>query len=125
MNKSKVKNINQARRRGRIRAKVKGEPECPRLCVSRSNRYLYLQIIDDTAGKTLVGIHSRDLKAKAKGKDAVKETEESLEFALGKLLAAKAAAIKISRVVFDRAGRKYHGRIKAVADGARAGGLKF
>jgi large subunit ribosomal protein L18 len=111
---------NRVRRRKRISYKVKGTAERPRLAVFRSNTAFYAQIIDDDAAKTLVALatNGKDLKGKTKNtKDGVK--------ALGEAIAKKAAAAKIDKVVFDRAGYLYHGKVKAFADGAREGGLKF
>lgn len=117
MDKNKVKQNKKLRRRGRVRAKVKGTAACPRLTVFRSNRDVYAQIINDETGRTLVAVLAEEVKTKAK------KTDISLE--LGKIIAAKAVAKGISRVVFDRNGYKYHGRVKALAEGARAGGLIF
>ncbi|MGE3261074.1 MAG: 50S ribosomal protein L18 [Bacteriovoracia bacterium] len=111
---------NRVRRRKRISFKVKGTAERPRLAVFRSNTAFYAQIIDDDKAQTLVSMatNSKDLKGKAQNtKDGVK--------ALGQALAKKASAAKIDKVVFDRAGYLYHGKVKAFADGAREGGLKF
>lgn len=105
------------RRHIHIRAKVKGTEKCPRLSVFRSNKYIYAQLVDDINGKTLVS--SNDVK----NKDKSNKTQTAKE--IGLLLAKKAIENKIESVVFDRAGYKYHGRIKAVAEGAREGGLKF
>ena len=95
------------RRKARVRSRVIGTAARPRLCVFRSLKSLYVQVIDDTKGVTLVGMKSDDPQA------------------LGKEIAAKAIALGIKQVVFDRAGYAYHGRVKAVADGAREGGLEF
>lgn len=105
------------RRQARVRAKISGTADCPRLSVFRSNRGLFLQLIDDSQGKTLVSASQKELKKTAK------KTELGQE--LGLLIAQKAVAKKISQVVFDRSAYKYHGRVKAVAEGARSGGLKF
>ena len=104
------------RRQKRIRAKISGTANRPRLSVFRSNRGLYAQVIDDSAGKTIVSAHTKEIK---KGTLMDKAAE------LGKLIAKKASEQKIAKVVFDRAGFIYTGKIKAVADGARAGGLHF
>lgn len=117
MDKNKEKNLRQARRHARVRAKIAGSSTCPRLSVFRSNRGMFLQIIDDTTGKTLVSASSIEVKAKGK------KTEISKE--LGKLIAEKASTKKIKTIVFDRGSYQYHGRVKAVADGAREGGLDF
>ncbi|PIT94408.1 50S ribosomal protein L18 [Candidatus Falkowbacteria bacterium CG10_big_fil_rev_8_21_14_0_10_39_9] len=118
MNKQIAKNDKMARRHGRVRAKISGTVLRPRLSVFKSNAGLYLQLIDDQKGLTLVSAHSREIKAENK-----KKTDISLE--LGKLLAKKAVEKKIQSVVFDRGSYRYHGRVKAVADGAREGGLQF
>lgn len=110
------------RRHKRARFRIAGTKDRPRLCVFRSNQHVYAQLIDDERGKTLLSASDLDLKKTAKVKNA-KKSEVSLE--LGKLLAAKAVEKKIERVVFDRGGYKYHGVVKALADGAREGGLKF
>jgi len=112
--------LKRQRRRNRIRAKISGTQERPRLSVFKSNKGLYLQLIDDSAGKTLVSARMNELKNNAKG---VKKTDKGFE--LGKLLAAKAKEKGIEKIVFDRGGFKFHGRVKAVADGAKEGGLVF
>jgi len=106
------------RRHRRIRGKVAGSPERPRLCVSRSNKRIYAQIIDDTRGHTLAaaGSHEEPLRGMVKGEAAAE---------VGKLLAERAKAAGVEAVVFDRGGYQYHGRIRALADGAREGGLQF
>jgi large subunit ribosomal protein L18 len=132
MNKEKAKNMKRARRRANIRSQVKGTAKRPRLSVFKSNRQIYAQLIDDDRGITIVSAYSKDVKKPPKGsitkKKAAKvaETEtKAVEYVLGELLARKAKNKKISRVVFDRGGYKYHGRVKALAEGARAGGLEF
>ena len=107
------------RRKLRIRSKAQGTKDRPRLCVFRSNAAIYAQLIDDKDGKTLVGVTERMLpKDEKKGKaDRAK--------AIGMLLAKKAVEKKITQVVFDRGSYAYHGRVKALADGAREGGLVF
>lgn len=101
----------------RIRKKFKGSAERPRLCVFKSLKNIYAQIIDDESGKTILSASSlADIKDKT-GKDAA--------FEVGKLIASKAKDKKIEKVVFDRSGYLYHGRVKSVADGAREGGLNF
>ncbi len=116
--KLKIKQQQKANRQKRIRAKISGSAKCPRLNVYRSLKHIFAQLIDDTAGRTLVSASDSEIKAK-KGKKTDKAKE------VGLLIAKKAEDKKISQVVFDRAGHQYHGRIKAVADGAREGGLKF
>lgn len=109
------KKVKKLRRHRRVRAKIKGTADILRLCVFRSARHIYAQLIDDETGKTLV--FADDSKIKSSGVAAAKE--------VGKLIAKKASEKKIEKVVFDRGGYKYHGRVKALAEGAREGGLKF
>jgi len=118
MNKEKEKKYKLYRKKQKIRAKIRGNKDCPRLSVFRSNKGMYLQLIDDSAGKTLIGVYTKELKGSKSDK-----TESAL--ALGKLLAEKAKKKKIEKAVFDRGGYKYHGRVKAAAEGARKGGLIF
>ena len=119
MKKLQKKQASLARRHTRVRGKITGTAECPRLCITRSNGNLYAQFVDDVAGKTLCGISTiaKDFKKSGANVDGAQE--------LGKLAAKKAKEAKITKVVFDRGGNLYHGRIKAFADGAREGGLKF
>ncbi len=125
MNNEKVKKTKRDRRRIKIRAKIKGTKESPRLSVFKSNKGMYLQLIDDDQGKTLISAHSGEIKlSKTKNKES-KADATKIEFELGKLMAKKALGKKITKVVFDRGGFKYHGRVKAAAEGARKGGLKF
>jgi large subunit ribosomal protein L18 len=105
------------RRHRRVRGKVRGTAERPRLAVYRSNRGIFAQLVDDDAGKTIVSASWTTVKTKG-GK-----SEQASE--VGKALAAAAKNSGIETVVFDRAGYLYHGRVKALADGAREGGLKF
>lgn len=113
------------RRRASIRPKVKGTAQKPRLAVFRSLKHIYAQLIDDIKGVTLVSASDKKMdKKKLKGETKLKAKEKSA-YAVGELLAKEAAKKKITRVVFDRGGFKYHGRIKALAEGARKGGLKF
>jgi large subunit ribosomal protein L18 len=116
-----VLTVRQARERRhrRVRGKVQGTAERPRLVVFRSNRGISAQLVDDLAGKTLASASWLGLKKSFKGA----KTEQAAE--VGKLLAANAKKAGIETVVFDRGGYLYHGRVKALADGAREGGLKF
>lgn len=109
------------RRRLRIRKKIRGTPGRPRLAVSRSLNHIEVQLIDDTTGRSLLGIssNSREIRDTLSGNKSEKGRE------VGRALAAKALDAGIKTVVFDRGGRLYHGRIKALADGAREGGLLF
>ncbi len=111
------------RRRIRVRSTIFGTKERPRLNVSRGLRHTYVQLIDDQSGKTLVGLHSKN--SEVKGDAGERTGKQAAAYLLGKILAEKAKAMKISSVVFDRAGYKYHGRVKAVAEGARDNGLVF
>ncbi len=117
-----LKVVRQQRRISRVRKKVDGKPDRPRLAVSRSNTNIYAQIIDDVSGRTLCGVSSRakELRAALSYGGNVKAA-----VAVGKSLAEKARALGIEQVCFDRRGRRYHGRIKALADAAREAGLKF
>jgi large subunit ribosomal protein L18 len=117
MDNNKVKKQKQIRRHVRVRAQISGTAERPRFSVFRSNKGLFLQLIDDLTGKTLISVSNKDVKTKG--------TKTDLSLELGKLIAEKAKTLKISSVVFDRSSYKYHGRVKAVADGAREGGLVF
>src|SRR5262245_48226929 len=109
----------RARRHRRIRGKVAGTAERPRLVVSRSNKGISAQLVDDQTGKTLAGATWLGLAKSFEGN----KTEQATE--VGKLLAEAAKAAGIERCVFDRGGYLYHGRVKALADGAREGGLSF
>lgn len=103
----------------RIRKKIQGSAERPRLSVFRSNKQIYVQVIDDLSGKTLVSASSKEKEAG----DALRGTAQAA--AVGKLVAGKCLDKGIETVVFDRGGYKYHGRVKSLADAAREGGLKF
>ena len=116
MNKSQKKLENRTRRHARIRAKVIGSAEKPRLAVFRSNRYVYVQLIDDEVNKTIAAADSR----KEKGSNM---TEKAT--AVGKTIAAAAKKAGIEKAVFDRGGFQYLGVVAALADGAREGGLQF
>lgn len=113
------------RRRARVRARVIGTAERPRLSVFRSARHIVAQLIDDEAGRTLVAMDDAKLKkAGIKNEDGL-EAKTAAARAVGKALAEKARAAGIEKAVFDRGGYRYHGRVKALADGARSGGLEF
>jgi len=116
------KQLQRERRHRRVRAKINGTSQCPRLCVFRSNKYIYAQLIDDQKGKTLLSVTDKKPKTKSKTKES-SNINSALE--VGKILAKKAIEKKIKKIVFDRGGYKYHGRVKAIAEGARQGGLKF
>ena len=107
------------KRHHRVRGKISGTPERPRLCVFRSEKHIYAQIIDDTAGKTLVSASSveKDFEGSGSNKEGARK--------VGKLVAERAVKAGIEEVVFDRGGYIYHGRVQELAEGAREGGLKF
>jgi large subunit ribosomal protein L18 len=113
----KEKQEKRIRRHRRVRAKIKGTSDRPRFSVFVSNQHLYGQLIDDVNSRVLLSARDEELKKKARGAVAAKE--------LGKLIAQKALDKKITRIVFDKAGYKYHGRVRALAEGAREGGLIF
>lgn len=122
--KTRIREVQRRRRHRRVRRKVAGTAERPRLVVHRSLKNIQGQIADDVSGRVLVGISTlapeiRDVKKKDGG------TKRDLSRAAGKLLAEKAKAAGITRVVFDRGGYVYHGRVAAFAEGAREGGLEF
>jgi large subunit ribosomal protein L18 len=114
----KTKQQARLRRHRRVRAKVVGTAERPRLAVYRSNRGIAAQVIDDAAGRTLAAASSQD-------KSLAKTTRAEGPAAVGKLVAERAKDAGVATVVFDRGGYLYHGRVKALADGAREGGLEF
>lgn len=131
--KRKIKKENRYRRHKRVRAKVFGTADVPRLCVFRSAKHIYGQLIDDEKGRTLVNESDLELKkSKVKSKKQKEKKEEisktakvAIAYQVGKLIAEKALRNKIKEVVFDRGGYKYHGRVRALAEGAREGGLIF
>ena len=112
------KNVSRVRRHARVRAKISGTAETPRLCVYRSNKNIEAQLIDDVKGATLVASSSMSLKL---------ENGSNIEAAakVGKDIAEKALAKGLKKVVFDRSGYIYHGRVKALAEAAREAGLEF
>ncbi|MFH1837974.1 MAG: 50S ribosomal protein L18 [Candidatus Kuenenbacteria bacterium] len=144
-NQQKIKQEKKDRRHRRVRAKIKSAIEKPRLSVFRSNKQIYVQLINDEKGCTLMAADSQEIvkmqnakltplnscKANLTGQETQKKEKDELSkkiaiaYEVGKLIAKKAIEKKIEKVVFDRGGYKYHGRVKAVADGAREGGLKF
>jgi len=117
MNSQKILNKIRIRRKKRTRAKIFGTADKPRLSIFRSNRYTYVQLIDDQTGKTLAGASTKEIKEKKK------KTEQAEQ--LGGLIAKKATEKHIKKVVFDRGKYKYHGRIRAVAEAARKAGLQI
>lgn len=118
----KNRRLGQVRRHEHVRTKVFGTPERPRLNVFRSLRHIYCQVIDDTQGHTLASASTVDpeVMAQIEGKPKLEQAR-----VVGKILAGRALAKGVTRVAFDRGGYKYHGRVKALAEGAREGGLDF
>ena len=118
----KKRNVARLRRHRRVRKRISGTPQRPRLNVFRSLSAIYAQVIDDEAGVTLVSASSIDRELRAKMKNLTKSEQARL---VGEKLAERALAKGIKRVIFDRGGYRYIGRVKALAEGARAGGLEF
>jgi large subunit ribosomal protein L18 len=116
MSQTSLKTVKREVRRRRIRSKLSGSAARPRLAIFKSNKYIYAQLVDDASSKTVVSSSGKDSKAKTK-------TEQSVF--VGKDIASKAIASNIKKVVFDRGGYIYTGRVKALADAAREGGLEF
>ena len=117
---TKKKRLNKQRRHKRVRATIKGTSERPRVSVFKSNKHVFVQFIDDEAGKTVLSS-----KVVANKKSKIRGTKTDKATKIGEMLAEKAKEAGIKEVVFDRGGFEYHGRIKAVADGLRKGGIKF
>ena len=115
-----ARKASRLRRQVRVRKKISGTPDRPRLVVSKSARHIYAQVIDDVAGRTLVSASTMEAGVRAADGDKSAKAKQ-----VGVELANRAKAAGIEQVVFDRAGHKYHGRIAALADGAREGGLGF
>ena len=122
MNKQKAKRAGLKRRERRVRSKLVGTAERPRLSVHRTNAHIYAQVIDDVDAKTICTASTLDPEFRATGK--LGSNKEAAEF-VGELIGKRAVEAGVSEVPFDRGGRIYHGRVKALADGARAAGLKF
>ena len=121
MNRWEKKRLALAKRHRRVRKKVLGTPERPRLCVFRSQRHIYAQVIDDFAGRTLVSASSLspEVKSKVNGGNVEGARE------VGKLAGKKCVENEIAKVVFDRGGYKYHGRVRTLAEGVREAGVRF
>ncbi|MGE4518327.1 MAG: 50S ribosomal protein L18 [Desulfobacteraceae bacterium] len=119
--KREPKFVSRYKRKIRIRKKISGSTECPRLSVFRSARHIYAQIIDDSNGQTLVSASTLDKELK--GSEFENKTAAAVK--IGTLVAERAKAKGIEKVVFDRNGYIYHGRVKALSDGAREAGLNF
>jgi large subunit ribosomal protein L18 len=122
MDKLKAKQVKLERRQRRVRAKVSGTAARPRLRVTRTNGHIYAQVIDDVAGSTLVSASTIDAEVKA---DLKNSANIEAAKAVGETIGRRAIEAGIKEVVFDRGGRIYHGRVKALADGARSAGLEF
>ncbi len=114
------KRASRIRRHSRLRKKISGTPNRPRLVVHRSSRHVFVQVVDDVEGHTLVSASTMEADLRA---DSGNKTEKAKK--VGELVAERAKAAGIEAVVFDRGGNAYHGRVAAVADGAREGGLKL
>jgi len=132
--KSEIKHQKRDKRHRRIRIKISGTSKIPRLCVFRSNLHIYAQLIDDEKRKIILTAGDRELKIKPKKGDIKTEKpggkkqlsgKSAIAYAVGKLIAEKAIKNKIEKVIFDKGGYAYHGRVEGLAEGARAGGLKF
>ena len=122
MNKFKAKREGLKRRQRRVRAKIFGTAERPRLAVHRTNAHIYAQVIDDADAKTICSASTLDAEFRATGK--LGSNKDAAEF-VGELIGRRAIEAGVTEVTFDRGGRIYHGRVKALADGARNAGLKF
>ena len=120
MKKMDPKQLGRKRRHRRVRKKISGSAERPRLSVFRSNRHIYAQIIDDRAGRTLVSASSMDSELDVAGK-----SKSDVATEVGRAIARRAREEGVEKVVFERGGNLYHGRVKALAEGAREGGLVF
>ncbi len=139
-----IKQEKRNRRHKRVRSKIKGTADIPRLCLFKSNNHIYAQLINDDKGSVLIAVSDLTVGLKNKGEKSVKKSKAkegegkgeggdekkmtkgvSLAYEMGEIMAGKAKEIKIKKIVFDRGGYKYHGRVKALAEGARKGGLEF
>lgn len=120
MEKQRLKSLRRSRRRASVRSRVSGTPTKPRLSVFRSAKHIYAQVIDDMSGRTLAAASTRD-----KGVSVSATGNAEAAAAVGKVLAERATSAGVTEVAFDRGGFKFHGRVKALADAAREGGLKF
>lgn len=120
MNKQKLKQLRRRRRVASIRGRINGGPDCPRLVVYRSLNHIYAQVIDDLQAKTIASASTLD-----KSVNAERTGNAAAAAEVGKLIAERAKSAGIERVAFDRGGFRFHGRVKALADAAREGGLRF
>ncbi len=117
---STTRRLGKARRHFRVRKKVAGTATRPRLVVTRSTRHITAQVVDDTVGRTVASASTLEVDLRALGADKTAKARR-----VGELVAERARAAGVQGVVFDRAGNRYHGRVAAVAEGARSGGLEF
>jgi large subunit ribosomal protein L18 len=124
MSSAQLRKQARLKRKRRIRKQITGTPERPRLCVFRSARHIYAQLIDDSRGRTLAAASSLE-GALRQDKDTAAGNKTAVASSVGKLIGERAIAQGVKRVVFDRNGFLYHGRVKAVSDGAREAGLEF
>jgi large subunit ribosomal protein L18 len=122
MDKAKEKKLARERRHARVRRRVHGTPERPRLTVFRSLKHIHAQVIDDTQGHTLVAASTLDAEVHGQLADKDKSAQAAI---VGEILARRALEAGVERIVFDRSGYKYHGRVKSLADAARKAGLEF
>jgi large subunit ribosomal protein L18 len=122
MDKAKAKRLARQRRHARVRRHVSGTPDRPRLCVFRSLKHMQAQVIDDTSGHTLVSASTLEGEVRGQFNDKDKSAQAAL---LGEVIAKRALDAGITKIVFDRGGYKYHGRVKSLADAARKAGLEF
>jgi large subunit ribosomal protein L18 len=122
MKANKTASAARIRRHRRVRKKIRGSAERPRLCVYRSLTHIYVQVVDDDSGRTLVAASDLDAELRSDGKAG---TKTAVAGKVGALIGRRSRETGIERVIFDRGGYKYHGRVKALADAAREAGLKF
>ena len=123
---AKTRRRARVRRHARVRAKIAGTAQRPRLAVYRSNRHIYAQLVDDDAARTLISASDREIEAGGDGQRTGQRTGKTAPAkAVGELLAERAKSAGIERVVFDRGGRLFHGRVAALAEGAREKGLQI
>ncbi|MEJ2732745.1 MAG: 50S ribosomal protein L18 [Anaerolineae bacterium] len=122
MDKAKEKRLARQRRHARVRRRVHGTPERPRLTVFRSLKHIHAQVIDDTQGHTLVAASTLDAEVRGQLADKDKSAQAAI---VGEVLARRALEAGVEQIVFDRSGYKYHGRVKSLADAARKAGLEF
>jgi large subunit ribosomal protein L18 len=121
-----LKREKRYKRHKRVRARIRGTATVPRLCVFRSAKHIYAQLVDDEKGKTLATASDMELPTQKRTSNNPKLSGKiAKSYEVGRLIAKKALGKKISKVVFDRGGYQYHGRVKALAEGAREGGLQF